>query len=172
VDFVPGSVQLSTDGRLLAVAARHKGGVVSTAPTQELTAGYVFKVVAQPHTPQAFRFQLAARLALPYTAQRGADYSSNNTDSSSSSSSGSSSAGHRGLPVSAHIAMAGDGQTFVACWVHASGSATSAGAVSAGLAHRQAAGSSAGAAVFTWRGYGQSLSAVQLPLPQGMLHHY
>jgi hypothetical protein len=114
--------------------------------------GYVFKIVAQPHSHQAFRYQLAGRLTLP----------ANNPPSFSSSSSSSwISAG-----VSTGIDMSADGQSLLACWAHRPGP------TSAVLSHSLAAGAqlsglSGGAAVFTWKGFGQSLHALQLPVPQG-----
>lgn len=139
--FLPGSVLLSTDGRMLAVAATPTTGTeaAGTPHTQELAVGYVYRVVAQPHSHKAFRFQLAGRLTLPVAALP------------SSRRHGSGVA-----PLTTAVDMSADGQTLLACWAHRPDQAAS-GAQSGG----------GGAAVYSWRGFGPALHALQLPVPAG-----
>lgn len=142
-EFVPGSVVLSTDGRLLAVAAAPTGQPPGSAASSQMIAGYVYKVVADSHPQKAFRYQLAGRLTLP-------------VDPHTSYSSSSSSWSHDSR-VATHVDMSADGQVVMACWAYSDNQATAAG---------QSGGPIGGAAVFSWKGFG--LQALQLPLPQGM----
>jgi hypothetical protein len=140
-EFVPGSVVLSTDGRLLAVAAALTGLPPNIAESSQLIAGYVYKVVADSHAQKVFRYQLAGRLMLPVDPY---------TTSSSSSWSNDSHA-------TTHVDMSADGQVVMACWAYSDNQATATG---------QSVAPSGGAAVFSWKGFG--LQALQLPVPQGM----
>jgi hypothetical protein len=62
--------------------------------------------------------------------------------------------------------MSADGQTLLACWAHRPGQASALPSPST-AAGAQLSRLSGAAAVFTWNGYGQSLHALQLPVPQG-----
>lgn len=150
VDFLPGSVQLSSDGRLLAVAAIPKASSTPAAlQTQGVTAGYIYRIVAQPHSNSAFRYQLAGKLTLPV----------DNHPNSSDSTSSSNTAGQ----VTTALDMSADGQTVLACWARKANKESAGSAVSSA-----AGGLSGGAAVFAWKGFGQVLHAVHLPVPPGM----
>lgn len=152
--FIPGSVQLSDDGRLLAVAAvatqassaRHAEQQQEQSQEQEqLTVGYVFKVVAQPNSQHAFTYQLAARLSVPGVT---ATLSPNNKPPTTSGS----------TDVTPQLHMTADGHTILACWAVTAGSQPAS----------QPVGSiTGGASVFSWRAFGQSLQAVHLTLPAG-----
>jgi hypothetical protein len=157
---VPSSLKLSDDARYLTVAAASTLRPSSTQQLvhkqqqQQLTAGYVFRVVAQVQSQAGFRYKLAGRLSLPVAAGV---------------------PGSGGLTGSAHVDMAADGQTFIACWTHSSQpTAADADAVAAGggagraaEAQQAPAVSSGGAAVFTWRRQGQALQAAALAVPTG-----
>jgi len=152
-NFVAGSALLSNDGRLLAVAAESKHPSSAVTSPQQVIVGYLYKVVAQPYSQHAFRYQLAEQLTV--------SLNDNSTENNGQSSTG------KVLFTRAHLSMAPDGKTIVACWTtgRQQGAALS-------TSHAAAAGEyphfvSGGAAVFSWRGYGQTLQVTQLTAPKG-----
>lgn len=154
-DFVAGSALLSNDGRLLAVAAESKHPSSAVTSPQQVTVGYIYKVVAQPHSQHAFRYQLAEQLTVTL--------GDNSTVSHGKSSTG------KALSTRAHLSMAPDGKTIVACWTTSrqQGAAPSTSPAAAAAAAEYPHFVSGGAAVFSWRGYGQTLQVTQLTSPKG-----
>lgn len=173
VSFRPGSVVLSSDGRLLAVAvtttatvSQHNREQQQLRQQQKVTVGYVYKVVAQPAAPHAFSYQLAAHLTVPASeAGRGGSNNKNIHQQAAN------------FILTSQLDMTADGQTILACWAHQSDHSASAGATTAHDARSTAQGakvqllsttsSTGGAAVFHWTSFGKSTQAVQLMLPKG-----